>query len=535
MSWALDPRDVPPAAPSRALLSHVGSDTVASVLERHARRTPDAPFLVFEEAPGVVRSLTYAEMDARANRAANLLRAHGIGPGDRFGVQLTNCIEFYDVWFGAAKSGAVMVPTNPLSTADELAYVFGHAGVRLTVTEPDLVDTVRAAHKLLPAGESAGVLVTGAGTDESYAAALDAQPADPVEAEQVPLGVVGVLYTSGTTSRPKGVLITNANYLYVGQLVAEYLRLRPEDRGLIVLPLFHGNAQYYSTMPALVTGASIALAPRFSASRWSEQATVLGATFASLFAAPIRMILAQAPSTYDRAHRVRVTMFAQNVTDAQSAEFEERFGLMLAQLYGMTETIAPPTLNPLYGVRRHETIGRPAIGVAVRIVGEDGETDVEPGEAGELLVGGVPGQTLMLGYLDNPEATAEALTGGWLHTGDNVRMDADGYLHFVDRGKDVIKRAGENVSSGEVERVVNAHPAVFESAAIGIPDEMRDEAIKMFVVLNEGQEVSEEELIAWSAERLSKFKVPSAVEFVEALPRTSVGKIQKHLLRNRRA
>jgi crotonobetaine/carnitine-CoA ligase len=228
-------------------------------------------------------------------------------------------------------------------------------------------------------------------------------------------------------------------------------------------------------------------------------------------------------------------MFAQNVTDAQSAEFEERFGLMLAQLYGMTETIAPPTLNPLYGVRRHETIGRPAIGVAVRIVGEDGETDVEPGEAGELLVGGVPGQTLMLGYLDNPEATAEALTGGWLHTGDNVRMDADGYLHFVDRGKDVIKRAGENVSSGEVERVVNAHPAVFESAAIGIPDEMRDEAIKMFVVLNEGQEVSEEELIAWSAERLSKFKVPSAVEFVEALPRTSVGKIQKHLLRNRRA
>ncbi len=160
-------------------------------------------------------------------------------------------------------------------------------------------------------------------------------------------------------------------------------------------------------------------------------------------------------------------------------------------------------------------------------------TDVEPGEPGELLVGGVPGTTLMLGYLDNPEATAEALAGGWLHTGDNVRMDPDGYLHFVDRAKDVIKRAGENVSSGEVERVVNAHPAVFESAAIGVPDEMRDEAIVMFVVLNEGAAATEEELIAWSAERLSKFKVPSGVEFVDALPRTSVGKIQKHLLRNR--
>jgi crotonobetaine/carnitine-CoA ligase len=474
-------------------------------------------------------------MDARANRAANLLRARGIGPGGRFGVQLANCIEFYDMWFGAAKAGAVMVPTNPLSTADELAYVLDHAGVRLTVTEPDLVDTVREAHKLLPdGGDSSSVLVTGAAADvDSYATALDAQPETPVEADQDPLGVVGILYTSGTTSRPKGVLITNANYLFVGHLVAEYLRLRPEDRALIVLPLFHGNAQYYSTMPALVTGASIALAPRFSASRWSEQATALRATVASLFAAPIRMILAQEPSRYDRAHDLRVTMFAQNMTDSQTTEFEKRFGLMLAQLYGMTETIAPPTLNPLYGERRHETIGRPAMGTSVRIVADDGVTDVEPGEPGELLVGGVPGRTLMLGYLDNPEATAEALAGGWLHTGDNVRMDADGYLHFVDRGKDVIKRAGENVSSGEVERVVNSHPAVFESAAIGIPDEMRDEAIKMFVVLNAGQVISQDELIAWSAARLSRFKVPSVVEFVDGLPRTSVGKIQKHLLRNR--
>lgn len=519
-------------------LDFVGSDTVATVLTRHVRRTPDAPFLVFEEAPGSVVTLTYADMDARANRAAHLLAAHGVGPGGRFGVQLANCLEFYDLWFGAAKAGAVMVPTNPLSTADELAYVFDHAKVTLTVTSPDLLDTVLAAHKLLPdGGQASRALVTGAHpaphstNTDSYAAALDAQPATAVQAEQDPLAVLGVLYTSGTTSRPKGVLVTNSNYLFVGELVAQYLRLRPEDRGLIVLPLFHGNAQYYSTMPALVTGASVALAPRFSASRWSEQASVLGATYASLFAAPIRMILAQEPSPYDRAHAVRVTMFAQNVTDSQISEFESRFGLALAQLYGMTETIAPPTLNPLYGERRNATIGRPAMNIVVRIVGEDGETDVAPGEVGELLVGGVPGRTLMAGYLDNPEATAEAMAGGMLHTGDNVRTDADGYLHFVDRGKDVIKRAGENVSSGEVERVVNAHAAVFESAAIGIPDDIRDEAIKMFVVLHEGAEATEDELIAWSAERLSKFKVPSAVEFVDSLPRTSVGKIQKHLLR----
>jgi carnitine-CoA ligase len=519
-----------------ALLDRVGSDTVATVLARHARRTPDAPFLLFERAPGDVVTLTYAEMDARADRAANVLRGHGVGPGDRFGVQLANCVEFFDLWFGAAKAGAVMVPNNPLSTADELAYVFGHAGIALTVTSPDLLDPVLAAHKLLPdGGAGSRVLVTGSTGADSYEAAFDAAPADPVEAAQDPLAVLGVLYTSGTTSRPKGVLVTNANYLYVGESVAEYLRLRPEDRGLIVLPMFHGNAQYYSTMSSLVTGASLGLAPKFSASRWSEQARALGATWASLFAAPIRMILAQEA---DRAHALRITVFAQNVTDDQLAGFERRFGHPLAQLYGMTETIAPPLLNPLYGERRNHTIGRPARGSAVRLVAEDGETDVAPGEVGEILVAGVPGVTLMAGYLDNPAATAEAVTPGgpgvwWLHSGDNARMDADGYLHFVDRGKDVIKRAGENVSSGEVERVVNEHPAVFESAAIGVPDEMRDEAIKMYVVLHPGAAATEAEIIAWSAARLAKFKVPGAVEFVDGLPRTSVGKIQKHLLRKK--
>ena len=529
----------------------MGSDTVASVLSGHARRTPDAPFLLFERAPGDVVTLTYADMDARADRAANLLRAHGVSPGGRFGVQLANCIEFFDLWFGAAKAAAVMVPNNPLSTADELAYVFAHAGIELTVCSPDLLDPVLAAHKLLPdGGAGSRVLVTGsAGTGaegaEGYQTALDGASADPVDAAAGPLAVLGVLYTSGTTSRPKGVLVTNANYLHVGESVAEYLRLRPADRGLIVLPMFHGNAQYYSTMSALVTGASLGLAPKFSASRWSEQATALGATYASLFAAPIRMILAAEPSPADRAHALRITMFAQNVTDDQVAGFERRFGVPLAQLYGMTETIAPPLLNPLYGERRNHTIGRPALGASVRLVAEDGETDVAPGEVGEILVGGVPGVTLMAGYLDNPDATAAAMSPDgvgptrpgaarvWLHSGDNARMDADGYLHFVDRGKDVIKRAGENVSSGEVERVLNEHPAVFESAAIGVPDEMRDESIKMFVVLHEGAAVTEDELIAWSAARLAKFKVPGAVEFVAGLPRTSVGKIQKHILRKR--
>src|SRR5262249_28373179 len=251
---------------------------------------------------------------------------------------------------------------------------------------------------------------------------------------------LAVLYTSGTTSRPKGVLVTHAAYLHVGDVVAGHVRVRNDDRMLVVLPLFHGNAQYYSTMSALVSGASIALTPRFSASRWSEQAHLLDATVASLFAAPIRMILAQQASRHDRAHRLRVTLFAQNVSDEQHAGFERRFGVPLVQLYGMTETVVPVTINPLYERRRPVAIGRPVLSAELAVVGPDG-AEVPTGVPGELIVHGQPGRTMMAGYLHDPSATAAAVQGGWLHTGDSVRRDDDGYLYFVDRRKDMIKRA----------------------------------------------------------------------------------------------
>lgn len=494
-----------------------GGDTVASVLRQQASRHADEPFLVFEREPGVIEETTWSEQLARAERTAGALVRLGVRPGERFSVHLANCPEFFDLWFAAALIGAAIVPSNPLCTVDELAYHFEHANCRLSITQPDLLDTaVRAAKDRLP------VL----SIEDAWVRDDDVAPNVTV----APLDVLGVLYTSGTTSRPKGVLITQAAYLYVGDAVAEHIRLQPSDRNLIVLPMFHGNAQYYSSMSAIVTGASIALAPRFSASRWSEQATVLGATVTSLFAAPMRMILAQEPAPFDAAHALRIGLFAQNVTEEQLANFEERFDLPLIQLYGMTETVAPPTMNPVFGERRGLSIGRPITSAQLRVVDLEGR-DVSPGESGELLVSGEPGRTLMLGYLNNPEATAEALSDGWLHTGDSVRVDDEGYLYFVDRRKDMIKRAGENVATGEVERVLNEHPSVFESAAFGVPDPMRDEAIHVAVVLHPGAHASADELLGHCRERLAKFKVPDEIRIVETLPRTSVGKIQKHLLR----
>jgi crotonobetaine/carnitine-CoA ligase len=507
----------------------MGAETIVSVLARRASEQPSSPFLVFDDLEGGIHRRSYEAMATRAALTAGALARHGIGRGDGVHVHLWNCPEFFDLWFGSAWLGAVMVPTNPLLTADELAYVVGHAGTRVSVTEPNLLDTVGSVVGDRP------ILVTGesAGEAGSFDGAL--AEASPIEGDPpTPTGISAVLYTSGTTSRPKGVLVTHANYLHVGEVVARHLRVTPDDRILITLPLFHANAQYYSTMPALVTGSSLIVMPRFSASRWAGVAKLHKATLASLFAAPIRMLLAQPRNEDDALNELRAVIFSQNVTEDQLAAFEERFGCPLLQLYGMTETIAPPTLNPLYGERRNMTIGRPTLGARLRVVGEDG-ADVSGGEVGELLVGGEPGTTLMAGYLGDDDATRKALVDGWLHSGDNVRVDEDGYFHFVDRAKDMIKRAGENVSASEIESAINSHPAVFESAAIGVPDAMRDEAIQAYVVLANETSVTEDELIKWCASRLAPFKVPGSIEFVDGLPRTSVGKIQKEELRQRQA
>lgn len=512
---------VSPASASRP------RDTLTSVLDRHAAVTPERPALVFEPAPGVVTTTSWGAWADRVARTAGVLRARGVGHGDRVHVHLANTPGFHDVWFACARLGAVLHPTNPLSTTDELRFLVGHSGARVSVTSADLAPAVTAAvgtgHDVVEIDELSSLVADA----EPVTGSSPAAPTDPA----------ALLYTSGTTSRPKGVIVSHAAYLHCGDAVAGHLRVRPDDRMLVVLPLFHGNGQYYSTMPALVTGASVAVTPRFSASRFSEQAHLLGATTASLFAAPIRMLLAARPSAHDAAHRLRVVMFAQSVTASQLAEFERRFAVPTVQLYGMTETLPPVTMNPPFEARRGSSMGRPLLGTRVRLVDADG-ADVAPGEPGEVVVAGTPGRTIMTAYHDDPDATAAMLrpdpdgSTTWLHTGDTATADEDGYLYFVDRRKDMIKRAGENVATGEVEQALAEHPAVFEAAVVGIPDEMRDEAVHAAVVLHDGAHASAEDLIAFCRERLATFKVPDSVDIVTDLPRTSVGKIQKHLIRN---
>ena len=515
-----------------------GVRTLPALLEARARSSPRARFVLFDDLRGQVTTRTYREFDREVNRTAHLLGRLGVRRGDTVNLLLTNCLEFLLLWFGAAKLGAVIVPANTASSASELEYLVAHSESRLIFTQAAWFDLARQVRSRCPRVREVLVCTGEAPSDlVDFGRMIAHCPDTPPEAPAPsPADEAAILYTSGTTARPKGVLVTHANYLCAGETVASAVRLTPEDRHLCVLPLFHGNAQYYSTMSALVAGASVALMARFSASRYFDRAIAHRCTVSSLFAAPMRMLLAQPRRREHARNDLRAVIFAQSVTPAQLAEWDERFRAPLMQLWGMTETMGPPLVNPFDGERRNMSMGLPAPGYTSRLVDENGHP-VARGEIGQIVVRGEPGLSLMKGYYKNPEATAETIRDGWLWSGDNARQDEDGYYHFVDRAKDMIKRSGENVAASEVEAVIREHPAVFDCAVIGVPDEMRDEAI-LAVVVPRGAEdgapaapLTEDDVIAWCRERLAGFRVPRHVRFRKELPRTSVGKIRKHVLR----
>lgn len=507
--------------------------TLARALEQRAAATPEEVFIVAENIAGEVRSVTFAELEASASRLARLLRSLGIGHGSRLHVHLPNCVEFAECLFASAQLGAVMVPTSADSTPDDLAYVLSHSAATVSVTDPALLPGVLEARDLAP--ELGEVLL--ARSAQSLAGslllekALAGESEEPIRKEARAGDTAVILYTSGTTGWPKGVEVSHASLLFAGEVVAQALRMRPEDRWLVALPLFHGNALYYSTMSALVTGASLVFAESFEPERWAKQVVRHRATLASLFATQLRMVLAQPTSGAEPAASLRATVYAQNLADRQVTDFEHRFGCSLVQLYGMTETVAPPLINPLYGERRNASLGRPVPHIPLRVVDSEGR-GVGEGNTGELLVGGQPGQTLMLGYYNNPTATADVLRDGWLHTGDYVHADG-GYYYFHGRSTDLLKPSLDNVSTAEIERVVMENWAVQECAAVGVPDSLQTEAIKLYVVRQPGEPLTSEEIHDWCAQRLAEHKRPDLIEFADTLPHTPVGKIDRQALSGR--
>jgi crotonobetaine/carnitine-CoA ligase len=484
-------------------------DAVAGAHER--------PFLVWEDRSGRVTTWTYGEFDSLVAAVAGGLSGRGVKSGACVHLALASSPAFVATWLAAVQLGAWVVPSDPSSSASELAGHMSRTGPVVGLCSPDRAAAYRDA-------ASGGPEVVAVDEDDTELGDLRGHPVAWADVDRPqPRDRAAVMFTSGTTSAPKGVIVTQANYAFAGDVMAAAAALRGGDRQLVVLPMFHANAQYYSFASAISVGASVALTASFSASGFLAQATRHGATHASLFAAPMRMILAKQPPPEPDIGLVHC-WYAQNITHDQYDTLAAWFGCRPRQLYGMTETI-PAVLTNRAASPVVDSMGQETLGCAVdlRPYGE---------EQMEVVVGGAPGFTLFDGYLDDPETTARSFTDGWFHTGDLARRDDDGRYYFGGRTGDVLKVAGENVSVVEVEAVLAAHPGVLEAAVIGEPDPMRDEVPVGFVVQQPGQPGLEAtDLMAWCAARLAKSKRPIRIEIVPELPRTSVGKIRKFLLK----
>ena len=489
-------------------------------------------FLTFEAPDGSAAHWSYAEFDSVVAATAGELRRHGVEPGRAVHLCLANSPAFVAVWLAATRIGAWIVPSDPHGRTPELADHIARTDPALCVGAASRIDVYAPAcgeRPLIALDEhDTGFAWLG---DPSGAASAEAGQPETEQPDPHRPGLrdrAAVMFTSGTTGRPKGVEITQANYAFAGKIMAEAAGLTADDRQIVVLPLFHANAQYYSFASAIWAGASVALMHAFSAGGFAEQCARHKATCASLFGAPIRMILARGKPA--DGLMLRHCWFAQNISDDQYATISAWLGAKPRQLYGMTETI-PAVLSDSAGDPAHHTMGRATPGCVVDLHDAHGKP-VPDGEVGEIVVGGEPGVTLFAGYLDDPQTTEASFRDGWFRTGDRAWRDADGRFCFDGRRSDVLKVAGENVSVTEVEAVLSAHPELLEAAVVGRADPIRDEVPVAFAVpADPASPPSPDELLGWCRLRLSKAKVPVEVTLISELPRTSVGKIRKYVLR----
>ena len=490
----------------------------SEVWERTLKNHSDDVFLIFENLESDTVKWTYSDFNKEVSKIASLLLKHDVKSGDSIHLALANCPVFIAVWLAAIRLGAWIVPSDPMGSAEDLMSHIERTRPKVGFCAESRSEVYQKACGNLPFIEIDEMSVTPELCNFSE-----------VESWPTPnaLDRAAVMFTSGTTGLPKGVEITQANYAFAGHAMALAASLTSDDRQFVVLPLFHANAQYYSFASAIYAGASVALMATFSASRFLHQAAKHEVTAASLFAAPIRMILARGEPV--DGLKLRHCWFAQNITQEQYETVTEWFGCRPRQLYGMTETI-PAVLTDERNDPDPSSMGLVTSGCLVDLQRPDG-TSVDLDEVGEIVVGGEVGITIFNGYLDAPDVTNESFRDGWFLTGDRAKRDIDGKFFFDGRRSDVLKVSGENVSIVEVESVLAEHPEVLEAAVVGIPDEIRDEVPVAFVVPVPGKDFpSLEDLSDWCEKRLTKAKRPQKITFLDELPRTSVGKIRKYLL-----
>ncbi len=506
---------------------------LAEFLRAVVRRDPDK---VFVEMHG--RKLTYGEFEERVNATASLFREIGVGHGDRVCLFMPNCLEYLYCWFGLSSVGAIGVPINTAYKRDETAYILNDAGASALVADSGLVDIAEQAADLAPSIEHRLLVGEGEGPTgwTRFSDALGSAPSLENASQVSPDDISMLVYTSGTTGNPKGVMVTHKMYVAAGQGFAHWTQASPDDRFFTCLPYFHANVQYYSTMGALASGATLVVVDRFSASRFWDQVRAADATVVNFIGMMMPVLAKNAESPTDKENRVRLFYGSPAFSPEFLAEFQERFGTDIIVGFGMTETCYG-TIEKIGDERRSGSSGQarqhpgPGFANQVRI------SDAETGEAlgvntvGEITVNN---PAVTPGYWNNEEQTRQTLRNGWLYTGDLGWLDEDGFLYFVDRKKDIIRRRGENISSQEVEDVIKRHAQVLDCAVIAVPSELGEDEVKAYVALTPGSDLKPEEVVYWCAEHLAYFKVPRYLEMRSELPRTPSLRVRKDLLRQER-
>lgn len=492
--------------------------TLGRLLSDQAERLGDKVFLQHERG-----AMTYAEMNGIASRAANSLRAGGIAKGDKVAVMLPNCPEYIAMQFAVARAGAVQVPVNVELTPELFAYAIDHCDAKALIVDHAFLPALQTMMERL--GKLRHVFVRGrpAGPFHAYEELLasDDAPFDSGVAWHDP---VAIFYTSGTTGVSKGVVLPHNHHFDFGCTLVQCSRAGPGDVWYVCLPYYHGLAQFMSTVPAMLSGGGVALAERFSASRFWSDVRKYRATIAWLVytMAPFLLKQPERPDDADNPLRVYYTV---GIAASLVEPLEKRFGVNVVQMLGSTEQ-GPIAYTP-YDRKKHGAVGVVNTrDFEVRIVNELDE-ELPTGSVGEYVTRAKRPFVRMTEYYKMPEATAAATRNLWLHSGDAARLDEESWIYFEGRLKDSIRRGGENVSAFELEAIAGTHNAVEECAALAIPSEVGEDEIKLCIVRNGAAALDFVEFHAFCRRKMPKYMVPRYLEIVPELPKTGTGKVEK--------
>jgi long-chain acyl-CoA synthetase len=507
--------------------------TLGDVARYHQAARPEATALVFEG-----RTTTFADFDRHTDQVANALLAEGLIQGDRIAYVGKNSDHYFELLFGAAKAGVVLAPIGWRLAPREIAYILGDAEARMVFVGPELIAHVQDVAALILDQPMLIAMEPGEDGHPDFAGWRDAASCDPPGVRITSADIAIQLYTSGTTGRPKGAMLTHNNILAPRKLAAvadmDWNRWGPDDISLVAMPVAHIGGTGWGVV-GLVNGAKGVVAREFDPTRVLD--FIARDQISKMFMVPAALqIVVRQPHArqVDYSRLAYILYGAAPIPLDLLRECIDVFGCGFVQQYGMTETTGtivylPPEDHDPAGNARMRSAGLPMPGVELKVLGEDGQA-LPPGEVGEVAI---RSPANMAGYWKLPEATADTIDAdGWLRTGDAGYIDADGYLFIHDRVKDMIISGGENIYPAEVESAVYGHPHVAEVAVIGVPDDTWGEAVKAVVALKPGAPADPADIIAFARTRIAAFKAPKTIDFVEALPRNASGKILRRELRD---